>query len=157
MKDFYSLYAYFNSIDSNPMDGNAKAHDPVLSLPSEEERAKQEAIQEKIKAARKTLMAPHPAADAQQDHWESAIDGVSAGGEVKFGKWYQVGPFEAKSKQQDYLFKNDFGPESTKFERKQSFDYQGKPLKWKHVVIACLLYTSPSPRDATLSRMPSSA
>ena len=24
-------------------------------------------------------------------------------------------------------------------------------------VIACLLYTSPSPRDATLSRMPSSA
>ena len=25
------------------------------------------------------------------------------------------------------------------------------------VAIACLLYTSPSPRDATLSRMPSSA
>ena len=25
------------------------------------------------------------------------------------------------------------------------------------VIIACLLYTSPSPRDATLSRMPSSA
>ena len=27
----------------------------------------------------------------------------------------------------------------------------------KDVFIACLLYTSPSPRDATLSRMPSSA
>ena len=27
----------------------------------------------------------------------------------------------------------------------------------KKVVISCLLYTSPSPRDATLSRMPSSA
>ena len=26
-----------------------------------------------------------------------------------------------------------------------------------HVVQSCLLYTSPSPRDATLSRMPSSA
>ena len=25
------------------------------------------------------------------------------------------------------------------------------------VILACLLYTSPSPRDATLSRMPSSA
>ena len=25
------------------------------------------------------------------------------------------------------------------------------------IIIACLLYTSPSPRDATLSRMPSSA
>ena len=27
----------------------------------------------------------------------------------------------------------------------------------KNLVITCLLYTSPSPRDATLSRMPSSA
>ena len=27
----------------------------------------------------------------------------------------------------------------------------------KYISIACLLYTSPSPRDATLSRMPSSA
>ena len=32
------------------------------------------------------------------------------------------------------------------------------PQKKIHVlVIPCLLYTSPSPRDATLSRMPSSA
>ena len=28
---------------------------------------------------------------------------------------------------------------------------------WGPIVQACLLYTSPSPRDATLSRMPSSA
>ena len=31
------------------------------------------------------------------------------------------------------------------------------PLVPKHQDISCLLYTSPSPRDATLSRMPSSA
>ena len=31
---------------------------------------------------------------------------------------------------------------------------QGKVSKW---FSGCLLYTSPSPRDATLSRMPSSA
>ena len=41
-------------------------------------------------------------------------------------------------------------------------DVDGKKLKTKNIVIAtgsevCLLYTSPSPRDATLSRMPSSA
>ena len=28
---------------------------------------------------------------------------------------------------------------------------------WIHIPGGCLLYTSPSPRDATLSRMPSSA
>ena len=36
----------------------------------------------------------------------------------------------------------------------------GNPERAKggvHWVIVCLLYTSPSPRDATLSRMPSSA
>ena len=31
------------------------------------------------------------------------------------------------------------------------------PVLVKHLHINCLLYTSPSPRDATLSRMPSSA
>ena len=29
--------------------------------------------------------------------------------------------------------------------------------RWSLVCLLCLLYTSPSPRDATLSRMPSSA
>ena len=35
--------------------------------------------------------------------------------------------------------------------RRAGLDY------WPHVQLSCLLYTSPSPRDATLSRMPSSA
>ena len=33
----------------------------------------------------------------------------------------------------------------------------GSSTPFKGGIIACLLYTSPSPRDATLSRMPSSA
>ena len=43
---------------------------------------------------------------------------------------------------------------STELER------QGAPMRgthWSGRVSICLLYTSPSPRDATLSRMPSSA
>ena len=34
---------------------------------------------------------------------------------------------------------------------------QIKDLWLKHLIIICLLYTSPSPRDKTVSRMPSSA
>ena len=30
-------------------------------------------------------------------------------------------------------------------------------IEWEHIVPACLLYTSPSPRDRQKSRMPSSA
>ena len=33
----------------------------------------------------------------------------------------------------------------------------GKDLKFEELFLACLLYTSPSPRDRTRSRMPSSA
>ena len=39
--------------------------------------------------------------------------------------------------------------------KKSAEDYLGHEIK--EAVITCLLYTSPSPRDATLSRMPSSA
>ena len=35
-------------------------------------------------------------------------------------------------------------------------DHFKKVIEWS-IEISCLLYTSPSPRDATLSRMPSSA
>ena len=33
----------------------------------------------------------------------------------------------------------------------------GKPIYVRHEVVHCLLYTSPSPRDRTRYRMPSSA
>ena len=36
------------------------------------------------------------------------------------------------------------------------FEYKAK-MRWLPYYDSCLLYTSPSPRDATLSRMPSSA
>ena len=38
MKDFYSLYAYFNSIDGNPLDGNKKDHGPVIPVYTEEQQ-----------------------------------------------------------------------------------------------------------------------
>ena len=45
-------------------------------------------------------------------------------------------------------------------ENKKSWNYVGSQKKASRVTYSrngCLLYTSPSPRDATLSRMPSSA
>ena len=41
--------------------------------------------------------------------------------------------------------------------RKINLDYKKPARIDDHLTIVCLLYTSPSPRDATLSRMPSSA
>ena len=43
-------------------------------------------------------------------------------------------------------------------EVKEEFNYEEKKQEFiDNLDMFCLLYTSPSPRDATLSRMPSSA
>ena len=41
--------------------------------------------------------------------------------------------------------------------KERNLDTLPLPFGWFMVAYSCLLYTSPSPRDATLSRMPSSA
>ena len=40
MKDFYSLFAYFNSIDGEPMDGNVKDHAPALRILTDQQKQK---------------------------------------------------------------------------------------------------------------------
>ena len=64
------------------------------------------------------------------------------------------------------LFATDRGPipvnwlrEPTLFIQHQSFKEDNSPFQGdpRQALISCLLYTSPSPRDGLLSRMPSSA
>ncbi|MEW4567508.1 PSD1 and planctomycete cytochrome C domain-containing protein [Tautonia sp. JC769] len=49
-KDYYSLFAFFNSIDGKPLDGNAKAHPPVIQVPSPEQEAERARLDEQIAA-----------------------------------------------------------------------------------------------------------
>lgn len=39
-KDYYSLSAFFNSLDADPMDGNKKDHAPVIKVPTKEQKEK---------------------------------------------------------------------------------------------------------------------
>ena len=60
----------------------------------------------------------------------------------------------------DFWFKET--PSEMRFKKDEKFDQKIKDNFLKDYELACqneycLLYTSPSPRDATLSRMPSSA
>ncbi|TDJ74582.1 MAG: DUF1553 domain-containing protein [Planctomycetota bacterium] len=43
-KEFYQLFAFFNNLDANPMDGNAKAHPPVAKVPSEAQTTRMAAL-----------------------------------------------------------------------------------------------------------------
>ena len=77
---------------------------------------------------------------------------------------------DAKSGKRDYLFVNEangipyniFEQLSLRTRKQVYLDYNPDTSFWVHDKIipmpnACLLYTSPSPRDGLLSRMPSSA
>jgi len=37
-KEFFQLFAFFNNLDANPMDGNKKAHQPVIEVPTEQQK-----------------------------------------------------------------------------------------------------------------------
>ena len=52
----------------------------------------------------------------------------------------------------EFIIQVASGEKTTKASKNRQFDF----LPWKRD-ISCLLYTSPSPRDRTRSRMPSSA
>src|SRR5258707_7702266 len=54
-KDYYQLFAFFNSIDGRPLDGNAAQHPPVLKVPTAEQTAALERLQQKTAAIQKAI------------------------------------------------------------------------------------------------------
>jgi hypothetical protein len=57
MKDYYSLFAFFNSIDGGPLDGNAAQHAPVIRVASREQLAALEALKKKSAIVREKITA----------------------------------------------------------------------------------------------------
>ncbi len=47
MKDFYALYAFFNSFDGNPMDGNQKDHPPTIRVFTDEQKSRLADLQQR--------------------------------------------------------------------------------------------------------------
>jgi hypothetical protein len=55
MKEFYSMFAYFNNLDAQPMDGNKKDHAPVLRYQSVEQRKEIADLGDKITTTRAAI------------------------------------------------------------------------------------------------------
>jgi hypothetical protein len=55
MKDYYSLSAYFNSLEGNPLDGNAPRHPPTVKVPTPGQQTALDAIDKKLADARHQL------------------------------------------------------------------------------------------------------
>ncbi|MCH7729567.1 MAG: DUF1549 domain-containing protein, partial [Planctomycetes bacterium] len=133
MNDFYSMFAFFNSLDGNPMDGNRKDHAPVLRVPSESQQKQLAAFDQQIKAQEKKLSDPWPEIDKLQLAWEKQLldDSEKPDAEkpsLVLGDWHTVGPFADNRR---YLFRKQHGPEGKPVKLDQSFKLvTGATVKW---------------------------
>jgi hypothetical protein len=57
MKDFYSLSAFFNSLEGSPLDGNAARHPPTIQVPTPQQAAALAQADKKLAEARQVLAA----------------------------------------------------------------------------------------------------
>ena len=94
-QDFYSLYAFFNSLDANPMDGNAKEHAP--SFRYFDDKQKQELA--KLNGEREELIAK---INTQVSEFQYVDSHDSAGG---FDK-----PIEANTPSDAFWFDDELPP-----------------------------------------------
>ena len=75
MKDFYQLYAFFNSLDGAVMDGNKPLPPPVLKMPNPKHRARLKVVSGELVTVEKQLRDRDAAASSSFAAWtKSRID-----------------------------------------------------------------------------------
>lgn len=72
MDDFYSMSAFFNSLDGNPLDGNRKDHAPFIKVPNPSQSERMASLQSRLSKAKVQFNAPWQELDDSQLAWESA-------------------------------------------------------------------------------------
>lgn len=127
-KDYYSLYAFFNSLDADPMDGNKKDHPPVLRRPSHAQQVRLAELNHRIPELKAKLAAEWQVVDEAQAKWEIALRASQqdkladktkedmtkklAGSRYSdrpvLSEWHSAGPFSDDGKN---VFTKEFGPE----------------------------------------------
>ncbi|MBP63517.1 MAG: hypothetical protein CMJ62_18500 [Planctomycetaceae bacterium] len=141
MDDFYSLFAFFNSIDGSPLDGNRRDHEPVILAPRADQQQRLEWYDQKIKAVEKKMQDPWPEIDALQREWEQELAATTLESEagqqktnagpqpaVRLGSWYTVGPFRDT---RGRLSGSIHGPEGKPVELDSEFRLStGEVVRW---------------------------
>ncbi len=134
MDDFYSMFAYFNSLDGSPMDGNRKDHAPVARVPTESQQGQLTDFDQKIAAREAELRGPLREVDLFQKAWEEKLAKESkqptegAEARLTLGDWYTVGPFADNRR---YLYRKQHGPEGKLVNLDDDFKLAtGQTVKW---------------------------
>jgi hypothetical protein len=133
MKDFYSLFAYFNSLDGDPMDGNRKDPAPVIRVPTDEQERQLEDLAQQIAAVEQKLKDPWDEIDGSQQAWEASVraqqSAASENATIRLDDWYTVGPFPDNRR---YLYARKHGPEGQPVDLQQQYELAtGDKVAWE--------------------------
>ena len=96
-KEFYQIFAFFNSLNGNAMDGNRKDHAPIMKITTPEQERQIKQVQEKIASATGKVAAklseidyidPGPSTKDEKEPTETIwIDDATPQGSREQGNW----------------------------------------------------------------------
>ena len=69
MRDFYGLFAYFNSLDQNPLDGNKEDPPPIVQVPTPEQAAQLASYDQQLQDLKMRMNGDWPELDDAQQQW----------------------------------------------------------------------------------------
>ena len=126
-RDYYSLYAFFNSLDEDASDGNKENPKPFLRTPSMAAQSELALLKETAKTLEAELAAPDPVIDAAQALW------IETWRQKLAERWLAEPPSETRAREGTQLSTLDDGsvlasgpnPAQEVFE----FDYRLPPLE----------------------------
>jgi hypothetical protein len=72
-KDYYGLFALFNSLDGSELDGNKKDPAPVVKVPAPAEKAELTRLDAEIRKVENRMNGPLAEVDAAQQRWEKDL------------------------------------------------------------------------------------
>ena len=101
-KEYFQLYAFFNNVNENGLDGKKGNAVPVLKLPTPEQVAALDAIGKSIASVEQKLAGAMPEVDAAQAEWEKSA--AAGGGNAD---WVVLDPAELASAGKATLTKRD--------------------------------------------------
>ncbi|MEM9585698.1 MAG: DUF1553 domain-containing protein [Planctomycetota bacterium] len=78
--DYYSLSAFFNSLDGRAMDGNVKDHAPAIKLPSALQQQQERKLSEELADVQAAMDGPLASVDQAQRRWQQQLIHQSAAG-----------------------------------------------------------------------------
>ena len=91
MRDYYSLFAFFNGLDGSAMDQNIKDPPPVLAVPTDQQEKQLAATSEALRSVRDEMQGDIPSVDRAQRRWEASLLSERSADAVT------LDPLEAKS------------------------------------------------------------